>query len=62
MSVIKHETRGGHAVAEGGLVLLDGPDGCAVAMSPEAARDTARELLAAAEKAEAQGVTAPTDQ
>ena len=51
MSPIKHETNSGRAVAEGGLVLLDGPDGVAVAMTPEAARETAQELIAAADEA-----------
>lgn len=48
------ETAGGKAVAEGGLVLLDGPDGVAVAMTPAAARATAEELLAAANEAAGQ--------
>jgi hypothetical protein len=43
--------RGGIATAEEGLVMLDGPDGVAVAMTPEAAESTGRSLLAAAEEA-----------
>lgn len=54
MNTIKPENVAGKAVAEGGLVLLDGPDGVAVAMTPEAAEGTARQLLAAAEEAAAQ--------
>ena len=54
MSPIKPETSSGRAVAEGGLVLLDGPDGVAVAMTPEAARETAQELIAAADEAAGQ--------
>ena len=41
----------GVATAEEGLVMLDGPDGVAVAMTPEAAEATGRSLLAAAEEA-----------
>ena len=46
--------RGGIATAESGLVILDGPDGVAISMSPEAAEATARSLLAAAEEAASQ--------
>ena len=49
------ETMGGTASAEQGQVILDGPDGVAVAMTPEAAEATARSLLAAAEEAAEQG-------
>ncbi|MBB5709249.1 hypothetical protein [Sphingomonas xinjiangensis] len=45
------ETHGGTATAEEGQVMLDGPDGVAVAMSPEAAVATAESLIAAAEQA-----------
>lgn len=44
----------GIATAEEGLVLLDGPSGVAVAMTPEAAEQTGRSLLAAAEEAASQ--------
>lgn len=44
----------GVATAEQGQVMLDGPDGVAVAMTPEAAEGTARSLLAAAEEAKHQ--------
>lgn len=46
----------GHAVAEAGQVLLDGPDGVAVAMTPDAAAETGRRLLAAAETARGQQI------
>lgn len=59
MNTLKPENVGGKAVAEGGIVLLDGPDGVAVAMTPEAAEATARQLLAAAEEAAGQQ---PADQ
>jgi len=44
----------GTAVAEQGQVILDGPDGVAITMTPEAAQGTARSLLAAAEQAKQQ--------
>ncbi len=48
------ERRGGVASAEEGVVLLDGPNGVAVSMTPEAAEITARSLLAAAAEAASQ--------
>jgi hypothetical protein len=44
----------GIATAEQGLVLLDGPNGVAVAMTPDAADETARSLTAAAAEARTQ--------
>jgi len=41
----------GVASVEDGIVLLDGPDGIAVSMTPQAARDTAESLRQAAELA-----------
>ena len=41
----------GIATAEGGLVLLDGPDGIAVTLTPQAAEGTGQSLLAAAQDA-----------
>ena len=41
----------GVATAESGQVILDGPDGVAVAMTPAAAAETGRRLIAAAEAA-----------
>ena len=41
----------GTATAEEGVVMLDGPDGIAVTMTPEAAKDTGRSLIDAAETA-----------
>lgn len=55
MSVTEPLTEPGIASAEGGLVLLDGPDGVAVTMTAEAAARTGESLLAAAQKAQAQG-------
>ncbi|OAN59858.1 hypothetical protein [Sphingomonas sp. TDK1] len=53
-SALTPEEEGGVATAELGLVLLDGPNGVAVAMTPEAAEATGRSLLAAAETAAGQ--------
>ncbi|MDB5695175.1 MAG: hypothetical protein JWN21_718 [Sphingomonas bacterium] len=50
----------GEASAEAGVVMLDGPDGVAVAMSPDAAEETGRRLIAAAKEARSQGRT-PAD-
>ena len=44
----------GKASAEAGIVLLDGPDGVAVAMDPDAAEETGRRLIAAAAEARGQ--------
>lgn len=44
----------GHATAEGGIVLLDGPDGTALSMTPDAAETTGRQLMVAAEQARSQ--------
>lgn len=44
----------GTADAEAGLVVLDGPDGVAVTMLPDAAEETGRRLIAAAAEARTQ--------
>lgn len=43
-----------HATAERGEVMLDGPDGIAVSMTPGAARTSADHLRAAADEAQNQ--------
>lgn len=48
------EKEPGVASAEQGLVLLDGPNGVAIAMTPDAAASTAHSLLAAVEEARTQ--------
>ncbi len=48
------ESIAGTAAAEGGLVTLDGPDGLAITFTPEAAAETGRRLIAAAEVAAGQ--------
>lgn len=52
--MILPETKPGVATAESGQVILDGPDGVAVAMTPDAARETGLRLIAAADAAERQ--------
>ncbi len=54
MTRMTPETEPGVAAAESGQVTLDGPDGVAVAMTPAAARETGRRLIAAADEAEGQ--------
>ena len=44
----------GVASAEVGLVMLDGPDGVAIAMTPDAAEATGQSLIAAATEARGQ--------
>ena len=51
--------KGGTAVAEEGYVLLDGPDGIAIAMTPSAAEETGSSLLAAARVARGQADQVP---
>ena len=48
------EREAGVASAEHGIVILDGPNGVAIAMTPDAAVSTAESLLAAAEEARVQ--------
>ena len=49
----------GRATAENGIVMLDGPNGVAVAMTPAAARATGEALIVAAGVAERQGAPLP---
>ncbi|WP_375390580.1 hypothetical protein [uncultured Sphingomonas sp.] len=44
----------GEVSAEAGQVVLDGPDGVAVTMTPDAAEETGRRLIAAAAEARGQ--------
>ena len=52
------ETMPGVAVAEAGTVMLDGPDGVAIAMTGPAAIETGKRLIAAGEEAARQGEAA----
>jgi hypothetical protein len=45
----------GVASAENGHVVLDGPDGVAITMTPRAAAETGKSLIAAAEEAKRSG-------
>lgn len=53
-TVPQPETAPGVATAEAGVVILEGPDGVAVTMTPDAATGTAHSLLSAAETARTQ--------
>jgi len=53
------QTEPGQAVAEEGLVILDGPDGVAVTMTPDAAELTGQSLIDAAVVARAQAPDLP---
>lgn len=57
----KLQTKPGAATAEQGQVTLDGPNGVAVAMTPEAAAETGRRLIAAARIAETQSEVVPDE-
>ena len=48
------QSSAGEAHADSGFVILDGPDGVAVALTPDAAAETGRRLIAAAEEARGQ--------
>ena len=48
------QTEPGVASAEDGLVILDGPNGVAITMTPGAAQQTGASLISAAELAERQ--------
>jgi hypothetical protein len=53
------DTRGSHSEpsdvnAEQGIVIVEGPDGVAVTLTPDAAEETGRRMLRAASEARAQ--------
>ena len=50
----KPETAPSEVTAEDGQVIVDGPDGVAVSMTPEAAAETSHRLLLGAAKARGQ--------
>lgn len=56
-SIPQPQTEPGKASAEDGLVILDGPDGVAVTMTPDAAARTGHSLISAAARAAEQGTT-----
>jgi hypothetical protein len=53
------EAEASHVAAESGRVIIDGPDGVAVTMSPDAAEETARRLVHAVGEARRQGNPRP---
>lgn len=53
-NISQAQTQPGIASAEAGLVILDGPDGVAVTMTPDAAAKTGHSLVSAAEVAQQQ--------
>lgn len=53
-STLQPRADAGHATAENGVVMLDGPNGVAVTMTAEAAALTAQSLQAASELARQQ--------
>lgn len=48
-------TAAGSAATENGQVVLDGPNGVTATMTPDAAEETGRNLIAAAAEARRQG-------
>ncbi len=54
MSTPAIQDMAGKAIAEEGMVLLDGPDGVAVTMTADAAEGTGKSLIRAADKARSQ--------
>lgn len=61
-TALKPLKKPGVASAENGLVMLDGPDGIAVTMTPDAATGTGQSLLSAADEARAQVPTEREDE
>ena len=59
-NAVQPEREAGVAAAEQGLVMLDGPNGIGVTMTPDAAEGTARSLLEAAAEARTQGEASNT--
>lgn len=57
--MLRPETIAGVAAAQDGVVTLDGRDGLAITMTPEAAAETGRRLIAAAELAALQSTEEP---
>ena len=57
--MLRPETIAGVAAAQDGVVTLDGRDGLAITMTPEAAAETGRRLIAAAELAALQPTKEP---
>lgn len=54
MEPLKAEAQASHVVADAGNIIIDGPNGVALTMSPDAAEETARRLLVAVGEARRQ--------
>jgi hypothetical protein len=54
VSEVKPYAQPSDVAAEAGAVLIDGPGATAIAMTPDAAEETARRLMAAAAEARSQ--------
>ncbi len=54
MEPLSVEAQASQVVADAGNIIIDGPDGVAVTMSPDAAEETARRLLDAVGEARRQ--------
>ncbi len=59
--MVHPENMPGTAAAENGEVTLDGPAGVAVTMTPDAAEETGRRLIAAAAEARTQDTQGSPD-
>ncbi len=55
MEPVTEHVEASQVTAERGKIMIDGPDGVAVTMSPDAAEETARRLLEAVREARGQG-------
>jgi len=56
MAPLTAHAQASQVTAERGEIIIDGPDGVAVTMSPEAAEETARRLIEAVGEARRQAV------
>ena len=54
MEPLKAQGQASQVVADAGNIIIDGPDGVAITMTPDAAEETARRLIAAALEARRQ--------
>ncbi len=54
MEPLRAHPEASQVVADAGNIIIDGPDGVAVTMSPDAAEETARRMLAACGEARRQ--------
>jgi len=54
MEPLHAEAQASQVVADAGNIIIDGPDGVAITMSPDAAEETARRLMAAVGEARRQ--------